>query len=356
MPLAERAGRAAGSGSPARCHRCLHPGPTGRTPSGDRSRHRVCPVNELHPVIRTAEGSRFERHTHPHHARRQRRGSGGARGPAVPSPVLPADADLTPVLPHTGGISGAWVSAPRHPAGLVATETGVTVYLHGGGFEYKNPHMEQVMAYRLSRATGRPVLAVDYRLAPAHPYPAALDDLVTAYRSLLDQDVPASRIILAGESAGGTLLLSALLVLKEAGDPLPAGAVAVSPQTDLTLSSPSIDANDGQDFVNRAVLDHVRTQYLAGAQPGRAPQSPLHGELDGLPPLLLAVGSKEVMLDDARRFAEAASAAGGNVCLDIYDGMPHAFHATVLSATPLPVATTLLRRVTEWVDQRDRSQ
>ncbi|MEV4378347.1 alpha/beta hydrolase [Streptosporangium sp. NPDC049644] len=270
-------------------------------------------------------------------------------------PVLPADADLTPVLPHTGGISGAWVSAPRHPAGLVATETGVTVYVHGGGFEYKNPHMEQVMAYRLSRATGRPVLAVDYRLAPAHPYPAALDDLVTAYRSLLDQDVPASRIILAGESAGGTLLLSALLVLKQAGDPLPLGAVAVSPQTDLTLSSPSIDANDGQDFVNRAVLDHVRTQYLAGAQPDRAPQSPLHGELDGLPPLLLAVGSKEVMLDDARRFAEAASAAGGNVCLDIYDGMPHAFHATVLSATPPPVATTLLRRVADWIGQRDRS-
>ncbi|MGW2198888.1 alpha/beta hydrolase, partial [Streptosporangium sp. NPDC001682] len=241
-------------------------------------------------------------------------------------------------------------------AGQTAIEAGVTIYVHGGGFEYKNPHLEQVMAYRLSRATGRPVLAVDYRLAPAHPYPAALDDMVAAYRSLLDQDVPASRIILAGESAGGTLLLSALLVLKQAGDPLPAAAVAISPQTDLTLSSPSIDANDGQDFVNRAILDHVRTQYLAGAQPDRAPQSPLHGELDGLPPLLLAVGSKEVMLDDARRFAEAVSAAGGNVCLDIYDGMPHAFHATVLSATPLPIATILLHRIAEWIGRQDRSR
>ncbi|SNS55061.1 virginiamycin B lyase [Streptosporangium subroseum] len=271
-------------------------------------------------------------------------------------PVLPADADLTPVLSHTGGIPGAWVGAPRRPAGQAVIEMGVTIYVHGGGFEYKNPHLEQVMAYRLSQATGRPVLAVDYRLAPAHPYPAALDDVVAAYRSLLDQDVPASRIILAGESAGGTLLLSALLVLKQAGDPLPAAALAISPQTDLTLSSPSIDANDGQDFVNRAVLDHVRTQYLAGVRPDRAPQSPLHGELRGLPPILLAVGSKEVMLDDARRFAEAVSAAGGDVRLDIYDGMPHAFHATVLLPTPLSIATTLLRRIAAWINQAPVAQ
>ncbi|WP_433256173.1 alpha/beta hydrolase fold domain-containing protein [Streptosporangium sp. CA-135522] len=265
-------------------------------------------------------------------------------------PVLPADADRTPVLPHTGGVPGEWVTAPRDPANpAAAAETGVTVYVHGGGFEYTNPHLEMIMAYRLSRATGRPALAVSYRLVPDHPYPAALDDVLTAYRSLLDQGVPASRIVLAGESAGATLVLSALLVLKQTGDPLPAAALAVSPQTDLTLSSPSIDANDGQDFVNRAVLDHVRTRYLAGARPDQAPQSPLYGELGGLPPLLLAVGSKEVLLDDARRFAEAVSAAGGSVHLDVYEGMPHAFHATVLPDTPLPVATVFLRRLTEWI-------
>ncbi|MGV9771016.1 alpha/beta hydrolase [Streptosporangium sp. NPDC003464] len=271
-------------------------------------------------------------------------------------PVLPADADRTPVLPHTGGVPGEWITASRHAAGPTAAETGVTVYVHGGGFEYTNPHLERIMAYRLSQMTGRPVLAVGYRLAPAHPYPAALDDVVAAYRSLLDQGVPASRIVLAGESAGATLVLSALLVLRQAGVPLPAAAVAVSPQTDLTLSSPSIDANDGQDVVNRAVLDHVRTQYLAGARPDRAPQSPLHGEFHGLPPLLLMVGSKEVLLDDARRFAGAVSAAGGSVHLDIYEGMPHAFHAAVLSTTPLPVATTLLRRVSEWISQAPVAQ
>jgi len=263
-------------------------------------------------------------------------------------PVLPPDADLTPLLPHTGGTPATWVTAPSDPPTGPVPARGVTVYVHGGGFEYANPQLEQIMAYRLSQTTGRPVVAVDYRLAPAHRYPAALTDVVTAYRALLAQHVPASRIILAGESAGATLLLSALLVLKRAGDALPAGALAISPQTDLTLSSPSIDANDGQDVVNRAVLSHVATQYLAGAQPDQAPQSPLHGDLRGLPPLLIVAGSKEVLVDDARRFAEAASTAGGNVRLDIYDGMPHAFHASVLAADPLPTAATLLRRVTDW--------
>ncbi|MGV9308943.1 alpha/beta hydrolase [Nonomuraea sp. NPDC003727] len=271
-------------------------------------------------------------------------------------PVLPADADLTALLPHTGGVPGTWVTAPQKPPQMplqkppadAVSARGVTVYVHGGGFEYANPHLEQIMAYRLSEATGRPVLAVDYRLAPAHRYPAALEDVVTAYRSLLAQDVPASKIILAGESAGATLVLSALLVLNQAGDALPAGALTISPQTDLTLSSPSIDANDGQDVVDRTVLDHVRTQYLAGARPDQGPQSPLHGDLRGLPPLLVVAGSKEVLLDDAQRFAEAVSDAAGTVSLDIYDGMPHAFHASVLCADPLPTAVTLLARVREW--------
>ncbi|GAA4049427.1 alpha/beta hydrolase [Nonomuraea soli] len=257
-------------------------------------------------------------------------------------PALPAEADLTPLLPHTGGVPTTWVNAPHEP------ETGVTIYVHGGGFEYTNRHLEQVMAYRLSQATGRPVLAVDYRLAPEHRYPAALEDVVAVYRSLLDQGMPASRILLAGESAGATLVLSALLVLKREGDLLPGGALAVSPQTDFTLSSPSIDTNDGQDVVTRAVLGHVRTQYLGGARPDQAPQSPLHGDLTGLPPLLIVAGSKEVMLDDARRFAEAAAAAGGIVRLDIYEGMPHAFHASVLSAELSPTATTLLHRIQKW--------
>ncbi|WP_219414348.1 alpha/beta hydrolase fold domain-containing protein [Pseudonocardia nigra] len=136
-------------------------------------------------------------------------------------PVLDADADLSTPLDRTGGVPGTWVRA--RPGPRPVTDTGVTLYVHGGGFAHSNPPMERIMAHRLSLATGRPAFAVDYRLAPAHPFPAAVEDVVAVHRSLLEQGVPASRILFAGESAGGTLALSALLVLAAAGDPLPAG-------------------------------------------------------------------------------------------------------------------------------------
>jgi acetyl esterase/lipase len=254
-------------------------------------------------------------------------------------PHILGPADPTPVLPHTGGVPGRWITASPHLA-----DTGVTLYAHGGGFARSNPRLEQFVAYRLSQATGRPVVTVDYSLAPAHPYPTALNEVVKVYRSLLDQGIPASKIVLAGESSGATLLLSALLLLKQAADPLPRAAVAVSPITDFTLAGRSIDTNDGKDILDRATLDHIRTGYLAGADPGQAPQSPLYGDLHGLPSLQLSVGAHELLLDDAHRFAQAASAAGVDVRLDVYDAMPHAFHAT-----SLPVADTLLHRTKEWI-------
>jgi acetyl esterase/lipase len=265
-------------------------------------------------------------------------------------PELPADADLTPVFPRPGGVSGQWVNA----SGRSATDAGVVLYAHGGGFADTEPQAERLMAYWLSTATGRPVFAVDYRLAPAHPYPAAPDDVVAVYRSLLDRGAPASRCLLFGESAGATLVLSALLTLKETGQRMPAGAILVSPLTDLTLSSPSLTANDGLDTISRAALEKVIARYLAGARPDLAPQSPLHGDLGGLPALLLVAGSAEVLLDDARRFAAAATAAGTDVTLDVYDGMPHTFHLAMLSGTPLTTTTTFLRRLADWTHERQR--
>lgn len=259
-------------------------------------------------------------------------------------PPLPAAADLTPALPGAIGVAGQWVNA----TGLPAAEAGVTLYAHGGGFEHRNPEFEQIMAYRLSAATRRAVLAVDYRLAPAHPFPAPLDDVVTAYESLLDHGVPASRALLFGESAGATLMLSALQTMRSQDVPLPSGVVAASPITDFTLRSPSIDSSAGADLISRPVLEHIITQYLDGAAANQAPQSPLHGDLAGLPPLLILVGGDEVLLDDARRFAEAASAAGTAVTLDIYQGMLHAFHLSALAAKPPQVAATFLHRLTAW--------
>ncbi|MEV0386341.1 alpha/beta hydrolase [Nonomuraea sp. NPDC050643] len=258
-------------------------------------------------------------------------------------PALDGDAGLEPVLPDTGGVPGTWVTA-----GHLSLDAGVTVYVHGGGFSFSNPPMERIMAHRLSQATGRPVFAVDYRLAPAHPYPAAIEDVVAVYRSLLRQGVPAGRILFGGESAGGTLILSALLVLAAAGDPMPAGAMAVSPVTDFAADP---GTGGGRDSIDPSIMGSIGTQYLAGARPDQAPQSPIYGDLGGLPPILLPVGGDEVLLGDVRRFAEAASAAGTSVDLDVYEGMPHAFHAAVLFAEEdhLPTATTFLRRLGKWV-------
>ncbi|MFG3254858.1 alpha/beta hydrolase [Streptomyces sp. NPDC048172] len=276
---------------------------------------------------------------------------------AAGAPDLPGDADLSPALPLADEAPGQWVNGSGRPA----AEAGAVVYVHGGGFAHTDPRAERALAYRLSRATGRPVFRVDYRLAPAHPFPAALHDVLAVLRHLRLQGVPPSRTVLFGESAGGTLVLSALLALRqaerageagEAGEALPAGAVVVSPLTDMTLSGPSLDANEGRDLISRAVLEQITAQYLAGAGPDEAPQSPLHGDPGGLPPLLLATGSAEVLLDDARRFAETAARAGVDVTLDVYEGMPHVFPLAMLPGQALPTTTTFLRRLAEWTGER----
>ncbi|MFW5419503.1 alpha/beta hydrolase fold domain-containing protein [Nocardiopsis sp. CNT-189] len=263
---------------------------------------------------------------------------------ALFSAAPPDDAGTEPLLPDTGGVPCDWVDADR--AGLGA---GVLLYVHGGGFEHENPAVERAMAHRLSRAAGRPALRVGYRLAPDHPFPAPVEDVAAVYRALLAQGVPAPRIVLVGESAGATLVLSALLVLKEEGAPLPAGAVPVSGLNDLTASGPSIAANEGRDLLPASALGHIVPQYLAGAAPDRAPQSPLHGDPRGLPPLLLPVGGDELFLDDTLRFAAAAAEAGADASVDLYEGMPHAFHAAALSENPPLTGRTFLARLRAWI-------
>ncbi|GAA2682315.1 hypothetical protein GCM10009864_63810 [Streptomyces lunalinharesii] len=230
-----------------------------------------------------------------------------------------AGALIAAPLPADAEVHGDWVRAPGARCGAV-------LYVHGGGFAHTMPEAERVVAYRLSQAAGRPTLRVDYRLAPAHPYPAALEDLLAAWQDVLDQGVPAHEVVFVGESSGATLVLSALLELKRTGREQPGAAVVVSPVTDFALTGASLTANDGKDVLSRAVLETVTGQYLAGADPEAAPQSPLYGDPRGLPPLLVAAGTDEVLWDDARRFAEAADAAGVSVRLDAYEDMPHAFH------------------------------
>jgi virginiamycin B lyase len=262
-------------------------------------------------------------------------------------PRLDPGADTAPALPGggVGGTPGTWVS---EGAAADVRTAGATVYVHGGGFAFSNPTFELVMAHRIARAMGRPCFAPDYRLAPAHPFPAAVDDVVAVHRGLLAHGVPAERIVAVGESAGATLVLSALLVLAAAGDPLPGAAVAVSPPTDLADNG--TETAPGRDSLAPAAMGAMAEQYLAGARPDRAPQSPMYGDLAGLCPLLLAVGGDEILFEQIRRFAAAAAAAGTPVDLDVYDDMPHAFHAAVLAPDTAmrPTGTVFLERLTRW--------
>jgi acetyl esterase/lipase len=247
-------------------------------------------------------------------------------------------------------VQGEWVRAQdcadgdQPPDGSGPADSGVVLYLHGRRFQFDEP--AGVYAAPLALATRLPVLHLRYRLAPQHQFPAALEDVVEAYQVLL-AGRPASQIVLAGHSAGATLVLSALQVLRDSGAPAPAGAVVLSPITDFTLSGPSLTANDGRDVINLAEARQVRSAYLGPASPAAAPQSPLAGDCAGLPPLLIACGEAELLRDDALRFAGRADASGVEVDLEQFEGMPHGF-----PVMPLEAAQVLLSRIIGFTARR----
>lgn len=246
----------------------------------------------------------------------------------------PGGVSVTPPLP----VGEHWVTAPG-----ASIDNGVLVYVHGGGFSHRNPPLMELWGARLSQATGRPVLVVHYPLAPEAPFPAALDAVTAVYRTLI-QHVPPARVVLYSESSGSALALGAML----ADVARPAGLISVSGVTDLSLGGASIDTNAATDAgVDRKLLNFLIGQYLQGAPADRAPQSPLFGDLSGLPPLLMAVGSAEALLDDTLRFAEAATAAGIKTQVDVYEGLPHAFTIVALDEVEA-VGRVFLSRVAAW--------
>lgn len=229
-------------------------------------------------------------------------------------------AEVTPV--DAGGVAGEWVVAPE------AGDDRVILYLHGGGYCMGSPSSHRRLVAALSAQAKARVLSLDYRLAPEHPYPAAVHDAVAAYRWLLNQGVSASRIAISGDSAGGGLTLATLLALRDAGDPLPAAAVPLSPWTDLEGTGETTKTNASVDrMVNLDGLKEYADWYADGADMRQPTVSPLHGDFTGIPPLLLQVGGAEVLLDDTLRVAERAKAAGVDVTLEVWDDMPHVFQA-----------------------------
>jgi monoterpene epsilon-lactone hydrolase len=235
------------------------------------------------------------------------------------------------VFPTPPEVKVERVSAPAAPAewlrppGAVAGR--VVLYLHGGGYVIGSPRSHRHLAAAIASAAAASALLLDYRLAPEHPYPAAVDDATAAYRWLLDQGIAPEHVVIAGDSAGGGLTVATLLALREARVPLPAGGVCISPWVDLTCSGESYRTKAGVDpIVGQAGVAEMAQAYLGTASPRMPLASPLFADLRGLPPLLIHVGSDEVLLDDAVQLAARAKAAGVETTIEVWERMIHVWH------------------------------
>ncbi|MGE5595554.1 MAG: alpha/beta hydrolase [Hyphomicrobiales bacterium] len=254
------------------------------------------------------------------------------------------DISVEPV--DAGGVPAEWISAPN------AEPANVVLYLHGGGYVLGSPTTHRDLAARISRASGARVLLIDYRLAPEHPFPAAVDDALAAYRWILAQGIDPAAVAIAGDSAGGGLTLATLLALRDAGGPLPASAACISPWTDLTGTSKALETRAHLDpMVQREGLLQMAASYLGGADPKTPLASPLFGDPTGLPDLLIQVGTSETLFDDGARFAARACEAGVAVTFEPWQDMIHVWHAF---APILPEGQAAIERMGEFIRARLR--
>jgi acetyl esterase/lipase len=207
------------------------------------------------------------------------------------------------------------------------TSSATILYFHGGGWVYGSPRTAAPLTAALVRHVGAAAVLPSYRLAPEHPFPAAIHDGLAAYRALLACGTSPERIVLAGDSSGAGLVVGLLLLARDADLPMPACAVCFSAGLDATRSGGSMDAKEGVDpLFDRISLARLSAHYLAGADPRQPLVSPaVVGDLSGLPPTLLQVGTNEVLLDDSTRFATRAANAGVEVILDVTADVPHVF-------------------------------
>jgi monoterpene epsilon-lactone hydrolase len=243
-----------------------------------------------------------------------------------------------------GGVKADWFTTPE------SENDRVILYLHGGGYIFGSPTSHRGMISRLAKAARARVLALDYRLAPEHPFPAAVEDSTAAYRWLLEQGYKPSKIALAGDSAGGGLTIATLVALREAKTPLPAAAVPISPWVDLEGTGESMKTRAAVDpMVQKEGIAGIAAQYLGQTDPKNPLAAPLYADLKGLPPLLIHVGDAETLLSDATRIAEKAKQAGVKVDLKIYPEMIHVWH---LFADILPEAQQAIEEIGGFVRLR----
>ena len=224
---------------------------------------------------------------------------------------------------NVDGVPAEWIYCGK------ITLSKVFLFIHGGGYYRGSVAATRSTAARISAVSGMRCLSIDYRLAPENVFPAAIDDTYIAFKWLIRQGVLSENILVGGVTAGGGLALSLLLKLKETNESQPAGAVAISPWTDLTQSGKTMQTNAKNDpIISKDYLNRMSEIYLSGASALTPLASPLFGDLIGLPPILVQVGTAETMLDDSRRFVRKAEAANVEVKYEAWEDMFHGWHGS----------------------------
>ena len=238
---------------------------------------------------------------------------------STPPYPIPPGITIVPIL--DGGVPAERVT------GGMARPGRTLLYLHGGGYVLGSASMYRHLAGAIVEAAAATLIVLDYRLAPEHPCPAAVEDALAAYAGLIGQGQDPAELAVAGDSAGGGLVLATLVRAREAGLPMPAAAVLISPWTDLAHTAPSIERLAGRDpSFDRALLVAMADYYLGALDPKTPLASPLYADLGGLPPLLIQVGAEELLLDDSARLDQRARAQGVDSVLEIWDEMVHSWH------------------------------
>jgi acetyl esterase/lipase len=222
------------------------------------------------------------------------------------------------------------------------------LFLHGGGYITGSPALYRHISWRFASAARAQFIAIEYRLAPEHPFPAALDDAFAAWRALLGEGANPSHCAIMGDSAGGGLALALALRVRDSGLPLPGALVAISPWTDLAITGDSAQPPAADPMLHSERLAEYAAQYLAGADPRHPYASPLYGDPRGLPPTLLQVGGDEILRDDSVRMAQRMREAGCNAVLEVWPRMPHVWHAFALM---MPEARRAIARAGTFVQQ-----
>lgn len=249
------------------------------------------------------------------------------------------DAKCEPV--RAGGVPAEWIVPPG------AESDRVLLYFHGGGYVIGSVNSHRAMIARLARVSKARTIAIDYRLAPENPFPAAIEDALASYRWVLSQGHHPGKIVVAGDSAGGGLTLALLSSLRAAGHPMPSAAVLISPWTDMEGTGESMSSNAGRDrTIDEKDLKWMAQMYLGKSDPKNPLASPLYMDFRGFPPLLIQVGGDEPLLDDSTRVAERAKAAGVEVVLEVWDEMVHVWQ---IYAKLLPEGQQAIEKIGKFI-------